>query len=457
MNDPNGLVYYKGQYHMFYQYYPYDKIWGPMHWGHAVSEDLIRWEELDIALKPDSLGQIFSGSAVVDVNNTSELKNGDEDVLVSIFTHHGEDNEKQSIAYSNNAGKTWEKYDGNPVIENQGLKDFRDPKVMWHEESGKWIMTLACGDHIQFYSSLNLKEWEYLSSFGEGFGTKEGVWECPDLLHLNIDGQNKKAWVLIVSVNPGGPNGGSAAMYFIGDFDGSKFVCNEHPSIINWADYGRDFYAAVTWSNTVHEDPIWIAWMSNWQYANEVPTENFRSAMSLPRSLKLKEFDNKYLLSQTPIDLDVLKDEAVISDSNFELSEEEIRVQTLSSDRIWIKTKVDEIKAKNFSLQIAGKSNFVEINFDIENKEIKIDRTNCGNVSFSKLFPSIDKMPIEEINDIEIIIDNTSIELFVNEGTNVMTELFFMPETPKKLIWTTSRGNVRFNEYSMSYLKSIWK
>ena len=226
MNDPNGMVYHNGIYHLFYQYYPDSNVWGPMHWGHAVSTDMIRWKHQSIALYPDSLGYIFSGSAVVDVNNTSGFGVNGKPPFVAIFTHHdpkGEasgrnDYQNQSIAYSVDDGKTWIKYKNNPVVRNPGIKDFRDPKVMWFAKEKKWIMTLATLDRITFYSSNDLKNWSKESEFGKNAGAHGGVWECPDLFPLNYNG--KKVWVLIVSINPGGPNGGSATQYFLGDFDG---------------------------------------------------------------------------------------------------------------------------------------------------------------------------------------------------------------------------------------------
>ena len=252
INDPNGMVYYKGIYHLFFQYYPDGTVWGPMHWGHAISNDMVHWQEQPIALYPDSLGYIFSGSAVVDENNTSGFGKDGKTPLVAIFTHHDPEGEKagsntfqnQSLAYSLDDGKTWTKYAGNPVLKNPGITDFRDPKVMWYEPQKKWVMTLATKDHITFYSSPNLKDWTKESEFGKELGAHGGVWECPDLFPLDDNG--KKVWVFIVNINPGGPNGGSATQYFIGDFDGKTFT----PSQTNtkWLDYGPDEYAGITWS-----------------------------------------------------------------------------------------------------------------------------------------------------------------------------------------------------------------
>ena len=266
MNDPNGMVFFNNNYHLFYQYYPDSTVWGPMHWGHATSKDLVHWDHQPVALYPDTLGYIFSGSAVADVNNTSGFGKDGKIPLVAIFTHHDPVGEKagtgthetQSIAYSLDDGVTWKKYEKNPVLKNPGIKDFRDPKVMWYEPGKKWIMTLATLDHITFYSSPNLKDWTKESALGKEFGAHGGVWECPDLFPLEYEG--KEIWILVVNINPGGPNGGSATQYFTGQFDGNKFT--PYQTDIRWLDYGPDEYAGITWSNTGNRK-IFLGWMSN--------------------------------------------------------------------------------------------------------------------------------------------------------------------------------------------------
>ena len=296
MNDPNGLVYYEGKYHMFFQYYPDSTVWGPMHWGHAVSSDLLHWKELSIALYPDSLGYIFSGSAVVDKDNKSGFGMNGKNPLVAIYTQHDPVGEKagttnfqnQSIAYSLDAGNNWTKYSGNPVLKTPGLKDFRDPKVCWYPEQKKWIMTLAAGDRVIFYSSGDLKTWKKESEFGMDRGAHGGVWECPDLLSYTID--DRKLWLLLVSINPGGAQGGSSTQYFTGSFDGHVFLASD--TLTRWADYGPDNYAGVTWSNT-GDEKIFMGWMSNWQYGTKVPTGKWRSAMTIPRKLELKNIEWK--------------------------------------------------------------------------------------------------------------------------------------------------------------------
>ncbi|HEY2721802.1 MAG TPA: glycoside hydrolase family 32 protein, partial [Chitinophagaceae bacterium] len=304
MNDPNGMVYYNGIYNLFFQYYPKGNVWGPMHWGHAISKDLIHWAEQPIALYPDSLGYIFSGSAVVDVNNTSGLGQNGKPPLVAVFTQHDPEGEKagtttfqnQSIAYSNDAGKTWVKYKNNPVLKNPGIKDFRDPKVSWYENEKKWIMTLATYDRITFFSSKDLRNWTKESEFGKDKGAHGGVWECPDLVPIIY--QDKEVWVLLVSINPGSPHGGSATQYFIGQFDGHAFTSSQTET--KWIDDGADDYAGVTWSNT-GKRKIFFGWMSNWQYGTKVPTEKWRSAMTIPRELSLEKINGNYFLRSLPI------------------------------------------------------------------------------------------------------------------------------------------------------------
>ena len=278
MNDPNGLVYNDGVYHLFYQYYPDDIVWGPMHWGHATSKDMIHWDHKPIALYPDELGLIFSGSAVVDSNNSSGFGTKENPPLVAIFTYHLMEGEKagrkdfqtQGIAYSLDNGNTWTKYEGNPVIGNDGIKDFRDPKVFWDEDTSQWVLILVAGDHAKFYKSSNLKDWELMSEFGKDKGAHGGVWECPDLFKLKVGETEEEKWVLLISINPGAPNGGSGTQYFVGEFDGTNFTTNHED--IKWLDYGMDNYAGVTYNNVPNKDRLFIGWMSNWNYARDTPT-----------------------------------------------------------------------------------------------------------------------------------------------------------------------------------------
>ena len=301
MNDPNGLVFADGVYHLFFQYHPDGLTWGPMHWGHATSRDLRHWDEQPIALYPDDLGMIFSGSIVIDCDNTSGLGRDGKAAWVAIFTHHDPLKEKaggnvhqyQSIAFSVDDGASWTKYTGNPVLPNPGIKDFRDPKIFWYDDTQRWIMSLAAGDRILFYSSPDLKNWVLESEF-DGFDIATGnVVECPDLVALDFEG--RKRWVLIVSFVSGAPNGGSGTRYVVGDFDGYRFVA-EHVDV-RWLDHGPDNYAGVTFHNT-GDQVLLLGWMSNWLYAQAVPTAPWRSAMTLPRELSLVGADGRAMLSQ---------------------------------------------------------------------------------------------------------------------------------------------------------------
>ncbi|WP_404406409.1 glycoside hydrolase family 32 protein [Jeotgalibacillus malaysiensis] len=413
LNDPNGLCYLDGEYHLFYQHHPHSKVWGPMHWGHAVSRDLLHWEHLPIALFPDDNGQIFSGSMVVDEHNTSGLQIDDQKVMVAIFTYHSDKQETQGIAYSRDQGRTWEKY-AKPVLDNPGLKDFRDPKVFWHQDH--WIMSLACGDHIRFYKSDNLLDWSYLSSFGEKLGAHGGVWECPDLIPFD------DKWVLIVSINPGGPNGGSAIQYFTGDFDGEVFRC-DHEGETKWADYGRDFYAAVTWSGL--DKPFWIGWMNNWQYANEVPTDPFRGTMSIPRRLSLENG----MLVQQPVEVDSLVEESV--QQSRVLAEQESFTEEVPR-QVQVKMAVSSEDA-HFSCVLKSDNGELVIQFSPE--RVVVDRRNAGDIGFSDKFPSVDAMPCSSIEQLQLLIDDSSIELFINGGKYVMTELFYMEGESFEMKW----------------------
>lgn len=426
MNDPNGMVYFNNTFHLFYQYYPDSTVWGPMHWGHATSSDMIHWNHQPIALYPDSLGYIFSGSVVVDSNNTSGFGKDGKIPLVAIFTHHDPVGEKagkinyqyQSLAYSIDEGKTWTKYANNPVLKNPGIKDFRDPKVSWNVESKKWIMTLAVLDRIHFYSSSNLKDWKKQSEFGSDVGAHGGVWECPDLFQLEYE--NEKVWILIVSINPGGPNGGSATQYFTGKFDGHTFTPFQTDT--RWIDFGPDDYAGVTWANT-GKRKIFLGWMGNWWYAQEVPTEKWRSAMTIPRELALEKIDDKFYVTSLPVkELISLK-----TTDTFNITQKSGKLHGPS----YFEMSMDNIA--DFQIELSNDSSEkLVIGFDKKEDSFYIDRTSSGNVQFHKTFAGKHKAPrIKKANDLNIIlvIDNASVELFADDGLTVMTSIFFPNKT----------------------------
>ena len=461
MNDPNGMVYYNNTYHLFYQYYPDSTVWGPMHWGHATSTDLVHWEHQPIALYPASLGYIFSGSAVVDSNNTSGFGKDGKMPLVAIFTHHDPKGEKegrnnyqnQSLAYSLDEGQTWTKYAANPVLKNPGIKDFRDPKVRWHEESRKWIMTLATLDRITFFSSPNLKDWTKESEFGREVGAHGGVWECPDLFPLDYLGQ--QIWVLLVSINPGGPNGGSATQYFTGQFDGKTFT--PYQTDTRWVDYGPDDYAGVTWSNTGNRK-IFLGWMSNWQYANVVPTETWRSAMTIPRNLSVEKIKDKFLLRSQPVpELDQLAGNTVnlenIEAGNYDLTSKIGQLSGLAR----IKLNADTIDDFTLTLSNSAGQKLV-LGYEKATNNYFIDRSASGKTDFEKGFAATHKAPRlsdKPQTDLTLIIDNASVELFADNGLSVMTEIFF-PDSLYSNVSLQSPGTFLIKSLKFEKLKTIY-
>ncbi len=462
MNDPNGMVFYNNQYHLFYQYYPDSTVWGPMHWGHATSTDLVHWEHQPVALFPDSLGYIFSGSAVVDVNNTSGFGKDGKVPLVAIFTHHDPAGEKegttdyqvQSLAYSLDNGNTWTKYDLNPVLKNPGIKDFRDPKVFWHNETNQWIMALAVLDRIHFYSSPDLKDWTILSDFGKEVGAHGGVWECPDLFALEYNGET--IWVLLVSINPGGPNGGSATQYFTGRFDGKIFT--PFDTVTRWLDYGPDNYAGVTWFNT-GKRKIFLGWMGNWQYAQVVPTEKWRSAMTVPRDLTIENVGEKYLVRSNPVpELDVLSSSTVklenINANDFNLTEKTGKLTGPAR----LSLQGSQLAGLNITLS-NEQGQKVVIGYDENKKEYFMDRRASGNTDFEKGFAAWHTAPRvsdKQNLDITLIIDLASVELFADNGLTAMTQVFF-PDSPFTTVTFQSPENLLIQTMNFSHLDSMYE
>lgn len=441
MNDPNGMVYFEGEYHLFYQYYPDSTVWGPMHWGHAISTDLVSWQHLPVALYPDEHGLIFSGSAVIDWNNTSGLGEGDTPPMVAIFTYHSMEGEQagtntfqtQGIAFSNDRGRTWEKYQGNPVILNPGIRDFRDPKVSWNDAIQKWIMVLAVRDHVSFYSSPNLIEWTHESDFGADIGNHGGVWECPDLFKMKVKDSDEEKWVLLQSINPGAPNGGSGTQYFIGDFDGSKFTLDSgyEPEVADgiWLDYGTDNYAGVTWSDIPKEDGrrLFIGWMSNWQYATIVPTEKWRSAMTISRELQLIKENNNYLLLNIPASEYQSVYKTVKSITNENISGEKSYDLIESGKAYQFKTQlanIEEVITFTLSNTLGDKYSF---SLDPHNNQVVTDRTQSGATGFHPEFAKAHIAPYEFLDklELEVFVDESSVEIFIDNGRMVLTDLVF--------------------------------
>lgn len=417
MNDPNGLVYYNGKYHLFYQYYPDSTVWGPMHWGHAESTDLLHWQHLPIALYPDSLGWIFSGSAVIDQNNTAGFG---PNAMVAIFTYHNDEiwkagrknTESQGIAYSLDEGKTWMKYKGNPVLNNSGEQDFRDPKVFWNKLLGRWTLTLAAGDRIKIYSSADLKSWQLDSEFIPPVKEGYGVWECPDLFPLKAGDEEK--WVMILSQNKNGPNGGSATRYFIGNFDGKTFT---PITSSQWFDYGMDFYAAVTFGNVPDGKRILQGWMSNWEYATKTPTTVWRSAMNLPRELQLVKEGESYTLRQAiPAQFQSLTSPLFTAKEAGDLPKSGL---PLSSSLI----EFDVPDTTNsFDLSLSNSSGEM-LSIVWKDNQLQIDRSKSGKVDFSPEFArQVQVMPLDRpVRRLQLVVDQSSVEVVVNDGVRWMT------------------------------------
>ncbi len=434
MNDPNGLVYYDGEYHLFYQFYPDSTVWGPMHWGHAVSRDMVHWQDLPIALYPDSLGLIFSGSAVIDWENTSGFGINGKPPMIAIFTYHNMAGEKagktdfqtQGLAFSNDKGRTWTKYEGNPIIKNPGTKDFRDPKVIWHEQSKQWVLVLAAKDKVKFYTSADLKSWTFASDFG--IPNDERLWECPDLFPLKtIEGSETK-WILITSMQTGAPNGGTGTSYWVGDFDGKYFKCKDAKSDQQWLDDGKDNYAFVTWSDVPKTDGrrMGIGWMSNWQYAQKVPSVKWRSAMTLPRELSLSKDKNGYQLLSAPVK-EMKNAEGPTTKINPDHDKPQIALPDESTAHISIKIK--NPKADQVYLVFSNANgNRIEAGFDADQNKYFIDRTSSGIVDFSQDFSGRHYSSSTYHSDtltMDVYLDHSSIELFAEQGKCAMTDIFF--------------------------------
>lgn len=445
MNDPNGMFYLDGTYHLFYQHYPDSTVWGPMHWGHAISKDLINWEHLPIAIEPDSLGYIFSGSAVVDLENTSGLGTKENPPIVAIFTYHNMEGERsginnyqsQAIAFSLDKGMTWTKYNGNPVLPNPGIRDFRDPKVSLvtkDDGSKSWVMTLAVTDHINFYSSPDLIHWTQTSEFGKNVGAHGGVWECPDLIPLKTENGEEK-YVLLVSINPGGPQKGSATQYFIGDYVDGTFTPDD--TMLRWIDYGPDNYAGVTWSNLPQNQnrSLFLGWMSNWLYAQNVPTKTWRSAMTIPRELSLFDIDGTYLVKSKPAsELTQLRKESYEFSGQF---------SALPSQAVELELAVYE--TDEFKMTFSNEKG-EEFSISKEMGLVTIDRSKAGKSDFNADFAASHSAPMSwKARNLRIFLDSHSVEVFVNDGELVMTSTLFPTSPWKNVSWSENLKNVKIH------------
>lgn len=426
MNDPNGMFYKDGVWHLYFQYNPYGSQWENMTWGHSTSTDLIHWTFQGAPIEADAWGTIFSGSAVVDHNNTSGFGKG---AVVAMYTSAGE-NQTQSIAYSNDNGQTFTKYDGNPVL-TSNTPDYRDPHVFWNEDIKRWNMIMAEGQHMDIYSSADLKEWKLESQFGAEYGNHGGVWECPDLMKMKVRGTDQYKWMLLCNINPGGPFGGSATQYFVGQFDGHKFTCESAPEVTKWMDYGKDHYATVTFDNAPDGRRVAMAWMSNWQYANQVPTMQYRSANSVPRDLDLYEYQGQTYCGVTP-------------SPELAAARPKKATKTLTEACEMVVT----LKG-NATITLANdKGEQVVMTYDEKSRTFAMDRTKSGQKEFSDDFAALTVAPVHgKMSQLRLFIDRSSIEAFDADGKMAMTNLVFPTKPYNKVL---VKGKAKYVVYNLN-------
>ncbi len=459
-NDPNGLVFFEGEYHLFFQYNPFADVWGHMSWGHAVSRDLIHWQELPVALREENGVMIFTGSVVVDGDNSSGFCLGGRPCMVAVYTGHTPGTkakpalQTQNLAFSNDRGRTWTKYSRNPVL-NLNMSDFRDPNVFWSEQSKRWIMAVAFpNDHkVVFYGSPDLKSWNRLSEFGPA-GATSGQWECPDVFELPVDADpSKRRWVVKVGLNPGGIQGGSGEQYFIGRFDGSRFVNDNPPGLTLWTDYGKDCYCALTFNNlAASRSPglpgqVMMGWMNNWQYADKVPTHPWRGQMTIPRELSLQTFPEGIRLAQRPI-LTALRETRIANNG-------------ISAESFLFTATMDPRGAKKAGWRLlSGNGAYSEVGYDAVRKEVFVDRAHTGATTFSKDFAARTAAPFAAPPGpltFDVLVDRNSIEVFTAGGGIAITNLMFTPPTVRISFFSEGGGApakpLRLDSWS---LRSIW-
>ena len=477
MNDANGLVYKDGEYHLYFQYNPYGSKWGNMHWGHSVSRDLVHWEHLKPAIARDTLGHIFSGSTVVDKYNSAGFG---KDAIIAFYTSASDKNGQiQCMAYSKDNGRTFTKYQGNPILTPfDGLRDFRDPKVFRYEPAKAWYMIVSADKEMRFYKSADLKQWEYVSAFGRGYGAQPNQFECPDFFPMTINGKQK--WVMIVNINPGCLFGGSCTEYFVGDFDGKNFTCDNKPEAVKLLDFGKDHYAAVTFSN-LGDRIVAVPWMNNWQYANLTPTQQFRSCNALPRELRMYEKDGEYYLSANAVEEMKVLRKQTIEIGDFQLNGKG-EMKTLGGEGAFeVEADITAATAKTVGIELANdKGERTLIYLDLDKQRVVMDRTESGETGFGKRSAPHDiennyeftvrksdpmtmrqKNSVNYVNDFalgtwaplslcegnkrhfDIFVDKSSVELFVDGGRIAMTNLVFPTKPYDRVRFYTLDGNAK--------------
>ncbi len=466
-NDPNGLVYFDGEYHLFFQYNPFGDQWGHMSWGHAVSRDLVHWQELPVALPEAGVVMIFTGSTVVDEHNTSGFCQGGKPCMVAVYTGHTPAAgghpalQTQNLAYSNDRGRTWTKYSGNPVL-NLNLPDFRDPHVSWSTEARQWVMAVALptAHKVLFYGSPNLREWQRLSEFGPA-GATGGAWECPILTRVPVAGGTDSRWVLKVGVNPGGVQGGSGEQYFVGTFDGSHFVNSNPPSATLWTDYGKDCYCALTFNGMPSgAAPVMIGWMNNWQYASKVPTRPWRGQMTAPRKLQLRQTADGLRLFQMPADqIESLRsshftwDGQSVADLNRALAEH-AHGGSLELQIVMSPGAASEVGWKVFS----GGGSYTAVGY--RNGDLFVDRTHSGLTDFSPTFPLRTAVPVDTGGkpvELTILLDRSTVEVFGQSGQVALTNLVYPPAGAEGVEFYAAGGKPGPVRVDVWQLRSTWK
>lgn len=462
MNDPNGMFYKDGRWHLYYQWNPYGSKWQNMTWGHSSSADLVRWEHHPAAIEANGLGTVFSGSSVVDSANTAGFGS---DAVVALYTS-ADVSQTQSLAHSSDGGMTFEIYPGNPILTLES--EARDPNMFWDADNGRWVLSLAHAlDHeMLFFTSPDLKEWTLQGSFGKGIGAQDGVWECPDLFRLKVDGSGEEKWVLVCNINPGGPFGGSATQYFTGDFDGKTFIADtdaEGAIPTKWMDYGKDHYATVSWSDAPDNRRVLIGWMSNWQYAGEVPTMQYRSANTLPREAGLfRAPDGQLYLSSEPVaELAALRDKPSVSVRNKPAggNGRNFPLPGSNGGACEILLDIDSRKAGSVDITISNNDGeSVILSYDAKAHKLSFDRRRSGLTDFSQDFPTVTTAPTFETDgklSLRIFIDRSSIEVFGNGGKTVMTNLVF-PTVPYSSVSVSAKGgNARIENLKIYPIKEL--
>ncbi len=456
LNDPNGLLYLDGEYHLFYQHNPSRASWGFIHWGHAVSPDLVHWTDLPLALAPDPrLGMPFSGSAVVDRDRTSGLCSDDDPAcVIAIFTHSGHA-QVQSIATSRDRGRSFHLYDANPVLPNPGLPDFRDPKVFFHTPTARWIMVLAAGDRVRLYGSTNLTAWTHLSDIGPSESLRGGVLECPDLFEVPVANEpGVTHWVLKVDTNPGGRYGGSGARYLIGDFDGVRFT--PLTGGFQWVDYGADFYAAASFANMPSAGSrrhVWLAWMNNWAYAGVLPTGSWRGAMTVPRDLGLLRVSQGYVLTQRPApELAALRESPRVELGEGLIAADCTFLEEAAGDALEIELAFEPGTAREVGLRIRrGPSEETQIGYDAVRGTVFVDRSATGYSLLREALPPRHEAPLPpdptgQIS-LTVFVDRSSVEVFSGDGRVALTDVLLASKD--------SRGTQLYAEGGVARLRAL--